>query len=167
MLLMSGPALVADTVAPERTGLAMSCISINLSLGLTLGPLLGGIMYDRVGWYGIFGVGFGILVIDILLRLVMIEKRVARGFDFQLPIEPETSKDAEESNKGVKERSKLPDVIALLLLPRFLAALWLTFIQATIISVFDTVLPLHLNQLFGWTSFQAGSYTPLGSQVDL
>jgi hypothetical protein len=37
-----------------------------------------------------------------------------------------------------------------------LGALWLTFIQATIISVFDTVLPLHLNQLFGWTSFQAG-----------
>jgi MFS family permease len=159
MLLMLGPALVADTVPPERTGLAMSCISINLNLGLTLGPLLGGIMYDRVGWYSIFGVGFGILVIDILLRLVMIEKSVARGFDFQLPIETDPSKDAEESKEHVKVRSKLPSVIALLRLPRLLAALWLTFIQATIISVFDTVLPVHLNQLFGWTSFQAGFNT--------
>jgi MFS family permease len=157
---MLGPALVADTVPPERTGLAMSCISINLNLGLTLGPLLGGIMYDRVGWYGIFGVGFGILIIDILLRLVMIEKSVARGFDSPLPFEAETSRDAEQSNEPLKVRCKLPGIIALLRLPRLLAALWITFIQATIISVFDTVLPLHLNQLFGWTSFQAGS-TPL------
>jgi MFS family permease len=157
MLLMLGPALVADTVPPERTGLAMSCISINLNLGLTLGPLLGGIMYDRVGWYGIFGVGFGILVIDILLRLVMIEKSVARAFDFPPQMKENTTQDT-ESNECVKlkARSKLPGVISLLRLPRLLGALWLTFIQATIISVFDTVLPFHLNQLFGWTSFQAG-----------
>lgn len=150
----------------------MSCMSINLNVGLTLGPLLGGIVYDRVGWYAIFGVGLGVLFIDIFLRLAMIEKSVARKW--KSPAVQATFHDGEmldqnlssEKSTGSPSR-KLPAVIALLRSPRLLVALWLALIQASVISAFDTVLPLHLNQLFGWTSFQAGLYSydyisPLG-----
>lgn len=145
----------------------MSCISVNLNLGLTLGSLLGGIVYDRVGWYGLFGVGLGILLIDVFLRIVMIEKSVARQWEDQSKqkedetLGVEKSSDNESSQKS-KKLQKLPDIIALLRFPRLLAALWLLFIQAVVISAFDTVLPLRLNQLFGWTSFQAGLHHPLG-----
>ena len=58
--------MIADTVSPNKIGVAMAWMSIQLNLGLTLGPLLGGIVYDRVGWYGTFALGCGFLGLDIL-----------------------------------------------------------------------------------------------------
>ena len=162
-LSVIGPALIVDTVPPEKTGLAMSCISINLSLGLTLGPLSGGTVYARAGWYGIFGLGLSVLLIDIFLRLLILEKNVVQELESQTDQDKfnDTETDIEQpgqilTTKEPMRKQKLPDVVALLRIPRLLAALWLTFIQAIVISAFDTVLPLHLNQLFGWTSLQAG-----------
>lgn len=132
---------------------------MNLSLGLTLGPLLGGIVYARAGWYGIFGLGLGVLLIDIFLRLLMLEKSVVQELaeDKSNDIEPDVEQQIQiPTTKDHVRIQKLPEVVALLRIPRLLAALWLTFTQAVVISAFDTVLPLHLNQLFGWTSLQAG-----------
>jgi MFS family permease len=158
--LRLGLALVANTVKPEKIGVAMACVSIQLNLGLTLGPLLGGIVYDKIGWYGTFASGFGILGIDILLRLVMIEKHVADRYRPQENNEIQVEKTEHvESIQSKSRKCQIPEVIRLLKFPRLLAAMWLTFTQATMVSAFDAVLPLHLNQLFGWTSFQAGVHS--------
>jgi len=42
------------------------------------GPLLGGVVYDRAGYYAVFAMGFAVIGLDIVLRLIMIEKRRAR-----------------------------------------------------------------------------------------
>lgn len=155
--LTTGLAMIADTVNPNKIGRAMTWISIQLNLGLTLGPLLGGIVYDRVGWYGTFALGFGFLGLDILLRIIVIEKRTA---DRYRPNEEneilETKEDEDRVIGTSRKESRIPEVIHLLRFPRLLAGMWLTFTEATIISAFDAMLPLHLNELFGWTAFQAG-----------
>lgn len=46
-----GLALLVDTVGRERVGESMGVVSVALSLGMFLGPLLGGIVYDKGGYY--------------------------------------------------------------------------------------------------------------------
>ena len=127
-------------------------------MGLSLGPMLGGIVYDKVGWYGVFALGFGFLGLDILLRLIIIEKHVAAPFRISSNLTEERSSLSEMQRRKLPKgkSAKTPEVIRLLRYPRMIAGMWLALAQATIISAFDAALPLHLNRLFGWTSFQAG-----------
>ena len=155
---MVGLALIADTVEEGKIGRAMAIISIQLNLGLSLGPMLGGIVYATVGWFGVFALGFGFLALDIVMRMVMIEKRVANSFRPSCSLTQGRSFPSEGECRSSMSRTpgKIPEVFRLLKYPRMMAGMWLALTQATIISAFDAALPLHLNQLFGWTSFQAG-----------
>jgi len=150
--------LIADTVEEGRVGRAMGIVSIQLNMGLFLGPMLGGIIYDKVGWYGVFELGCVFLGLDIVLRLVMIEKHVAAQFQPSSNMTEEQSLPSEVQflTPAKGKSTKSPEVIRLLKYPRMIAGMWLALAQATIISAFDAALPLHLNRLFGWTSFQAG-----------
>ena len=120
--------MIADTVGPNKVGIAMAWISIQLNLGLTLGPLLGGIVYGRVGWYGTFALGFGFLGLDILLRIIVIEKRTA---DRYCPNKGDDASDTKEDEDRIirtsHRGSRIPEVIRLLRSPRLLAGMWLTF----------------------------------------
>src|SRR5271167_3288654 len=123
---MLGLALVANTVKPEKIGVAMAWISIQLNLGLTLGPLLGGIVYDRVGWYGTFALGFGFLGLDILLRIIVIEKRTADRYCLNEGNEiPNTKEDEDCIIRTSRRGSRIPEIIRLLRSPRLLAGMWL------------------------------------------
>ena len=51
---------------------------------------------------------------------------------------------------------RFPPILRLLGSRRILAALWAILVQAGLLSAFDTVLPLYLNQIFGWNSLGAG-----------
>ncbi|KAJ5626783.1 MFS multidrug transporter [Penicillium herquei] len=69
-----GLALIADNVATERVGEAMGYTGIALTWGFLLGPSVGGIMYDSLGFYGTFAIPIALLGVDVILRLAMIEK---------------------------------------------------------------------------------------------
>ena len=71
-------ALLTDTVGPAGIGQAVGVIGIPVSIGPIVGPLLGGVIYAHGGYYAVFGLMFALLGVDAVLRLVMIEKRVAQ-----------------------------------------------------------------------------------------
>ncbi|KAH8892766.1 MFS general substrate transporter [Thozetella sp. PMI_491] len=70
-------ALLSDTVGQADIGKAVGIIGIPMSIGPIVGPLLGGVIYTYGGYYAVFGVMFALLAIDAVLRIVMIEKKVA------------------------------------------------------------------------------------------
>lgn len=72
-----GCALFVDTMG-NSVGVAMGYVNIAMSLGLLIAPVIGGIVYEAAGYYPVFYIAFGIVAMDILLRLAMIEKKVAR-----------------------------------------------------------------------------------------
>lgn len=72
-----GLALLADTFG-DKIGVAMGYSSIAMSFGLLVSPSIGGAVYNNVGYYAVYYVAFGCIVLDIILRLVLIEKKVAR-----------------------------------------------------------------------------------------
>ena len=72
-----GFALLVDTIGQESLGQAVGWVSYAFTLGLLLGPLLGGVVYDKGGYYATFSMAFGLIGCDIVLRLLVIEKKVA------------------------------------------------------------------------------------------
>lgn len=178
-----GLALLSDTVDKEYIGQAMGYIAGATSIGSLLGPLLGGVLYEYSGYYSVFALGFTIIGLDIFLRLVMIEKAVAKQWDTT----PDTSAtssgnvdssanpaeihqaDNNSNEKAVLENTldpvatgpktwsqRLPPVVALLRIPRLLAALLGCFVQSNSLGSFDSVLPLFVKDTFHWTSTGAG-----------
>lgn len=70
-------ALLADTMG-RNIGLSMGYVSIAMSVGLLIAPVIGGAVYAAEGYYPVYYVAFGVVVCDIIFRLVLIEKKVAR-----------------------------------------------------------------------------------------
>ncbi|KAJ4264798.1 hypothetical protein NW762_005041 [Fusarium torreyae] len=172
-----GLALVVDTVDKEHIGKAMGWISTACSLGILVAPLLGGVVYGKGGYYSVFAMCFGLLAVDIALRLVIIEVKDAKVWLDKA--DPTTSADPEgvfagepktENNEGIprqvtdeqtKEvsdpsRSPIRTLVKLLRQPRFVAALWGTFVQALINTALESTLPLLTHEIFGWDSIGAG-----------
>ncbi|CAK7220823.1 hypothetical protein SBRCBS47491_004320 [Sporothrix bragantina] len=181
-----GLALLADTMG-RRIGLAMGYVAISLSAGLLFAPLIGGAVYAGSGYYAVYYVAFGLIALDIILRLLLIEKKVAvqwiKADDLGVSPTAQTaaaaSSDApaadeeaavETSTAAVAARldstSALPPtppesstfqrICILLKSRRLIFALFGCAIDAGIMTAFDTVLPLYVQEVFDWSSTAAG-----------
>lgn len=163
-----GLALLVDTVGKDKLGAAMGSVSIFLSIGIALGPVLGGIVYDVGGYYAPFYMCFGILAIDILLRLVIIEKKKKKEekkMSNRLYTEADTTTTTTTTFSDFRQESlathgkkkfQVPPIISLLCSSRILAGCWLGFVAAFILSSFDAVLPLYLKDLWGFSPLDSG-----------
>lgn len=69
-----GLAIIADNVPADRVGEAMGHTTIALTWGFLLGPTAGGVMYEKLGFYGTFAVPVVLIVVDVVLRFAMIEE---------------------------------------------------------------------------------------------
>ncbi|KAI0012701.1 MFS general substrate transporter [Xylariaceae sp. FL0662B] len=72
-----GCALLVDTM-DNAVGVAMGYVGISMSVGLLIAPVIGGAVYAAAGYYAVYYIAFGVVAVDIVLRLFMIEKKVAR-----------------------------------------------------------------------------------------
>nr|POE59286.1 putative mfs-type transporter c18.02 [Quercus suber] len=73
-----GLALLVDTVGGDNIGQAMGVVGTSLSVALLLGPLLGGVVFSAAGYYSTYAIGFGLITLDIFMRISMIEKKAAK-----------------------------------------------------------------------------------------
>ncbi|KAK5109342.1 hypothetical protein LTR62_007111 [Meristemomyces frigidus] len=196
-----GLALLVDTVGSDGVGQAMGYVGLSMSLAILLAPLLGGIVFASAGYYAVFAMAFGLIVFDIILRLVMVEKKMAvrwlpveevvvtNGIDengghptdieddpagLTQPESSSTDKPSLISEKNVMTAtdptvpapgmskppgnfaSRLPAVIYLLSSRRVLSALWACMIMSSLLTAFDSVLPLYVRDTFHWNSLGAG-----------
>jgi MFS family permease len=178
---LKGLALLVDTVTESRVGQAMAWVSSAMSVGLILGPVLGGVIYQTRGYYSAFGLAFAFIGVDLVLRIILVEKKIAVRYTAVPPtrveenppvkvqeLTPPTGIDTEEepipppavAQAPIVHTSKIPTVIRILKYPRLLTALFLSFVQALILSAFDATLPLYLNRLFGYSALQSGIELP-------
>ncbi|KAJ5718465.1 hypothetical protein N7488_004111 [Penicillium malachiteum] len=166
-----GVALLVDTVGKDGLGQAIGYVSMSLSIGTVAGPLLGGVLYQNGGYYSVFGLAFGLIGIDIFLRLVLIEKKVAARWlspekrplsptsghcketltnrSAQSPT-PESVPSIENPEKPKKSRHPLRQVATLLSSPRLVVSLWGYFVVSLVLTSFDSVLPIFVENTFGW-----------------
>lgn len=202
----TGLALLVDTVGPEEIGTAMGYVGLSMSLAILLAPLLGGIVFQTAGYYSVYAMAFGLIILDIILRFAMIEpsnakkwlvepvreasasgeKSAAREPSMTNPQEDDSPSSATKEShldaRPIAERSashapsnaaeaaassdmpapirtivsRLPPVIFLFGSRRVLAALWACTMQATLLTSFDSILPLFVRNTFHWNSIGAG-----------
>jgi MFS family permease len=207
MVWTVGQALLVDTVGQKEIGKMLGWVSLSMSIGVLLAPLLGGVVYNGAGYYAVYYMAFGLIALDITLRLALIEKKIARQWDVDevgdserisvddqrdgddkieeaaegtisaqdrsdlqnVEEKPSTSSPSSElstSEEGQEARStppvavrppsKYPPVITLLKSRRLLAALWGCIIQGALMTSFDSVIPLFVQETFHWDSIGAG-----------
>ncbi|KAJ5055605.1 major facilitator superfamily domain-containing protein [Bipolaris maydis] len=163
-----GLALLADTVPQDQLATASGWLSTGMSLGMLISPLL--------------GVSYALIGLDVILRLLLVEKKVAVRWDASAigrrPVEAhdslggdttpqseasDASKTPAQSESSQLEmqrqgpprrrlRDRLPPVVSLLYSRRLLASLFCALIQALLLTAFDSVLAIHAAKTFNWTA---------------
>jgi MFS family permease len=168
----AGLALMVDTVGKDGLGQAIGYVSMAISVGTLGGPLLGGVVYQNGGYYAVFGLAFAFIGLDIIFRLLLIEKRHAMKWlvpelqppsaageystdkeatvASEMPMTPSTVSDTTEPRKPPPSRSAFARVTTLLSSPRLVVSLWGYFVISIVLASFDSVLPLFVQDTFGW-----------------
>lgn len=78
MVWVVGLALLAETVGQKQVGQFMGYVGMSSSIAAFLAPLLGGVVYEKAGYNAVFAMGFGLIVLDLIFRLSLVEKKDAR-----------------------------------------------------------------------------------------
>ncbi|KAI4105686.1 MAG: hypothetical protein L6R37_002585 [Teloschistes peruensis] len=178
-----GLALLVDTVGRDNIGQWMGTALSSSSFGLIVSPLLGGIVYAKAGYMAVFGMAMGLIIFDIVMRLIMIEKKTAakytdvkdltpaNGFYGTFTTEQEVRNEQTNNARSPTEsqdvpsdgqkdprrkKGRMPTILVLLGMPRLLAAIYGIFVNVSILAAFDGVLPIYVKRLFGWNSLNAG-----------
>ena len=79
-----------------------------ISAGSIWAPFLGGVLYKKVGYAAVMGVSFGILGVDFLLRILMIEKKVARRYGLG-ESKDSANGDTEEQDQESQDEDQMAD----------------------------------------------------------
>ncbi|KAJ5618726.1 MFS general substrate transporter [Penicillium herquei] len=150
---------LSDNIAPENMGKAMGLAMSFVSTGIMSGPTVSGALLELAGYWAAWAVPFSLLCIDLGARLIMLERpRVGKQKDRStaqpqdeaplLPSEPSAG-DSEMANSRGFYRIILTD-------GRAIVGLLNTLLFSAMLSAFDSMLPLHLRDVFNWGSLPAG-----------
>ncbi|KAF9885708.1 hypothetical protein FE257_012690 [Aspergillus nanangensis] len=156
MVTVAGLALLTDSVAFDNLGQSIGYLGSAIALGFLLGPLLGGLVYDAAGYQAVFAMSFAIIGVDLIMRVAVIEKKVARLWIHESP-ETTSAEHEHDDHETQSHASSNPDLVkspklALLLIarqPRVIISSWALLVQGILYSAFDSVwalFPRHLEQ---------------------
>lgn len=181
-----GFALLIDTVGSKVIGQWMGYVIACMSVGMTISPFIGGILYEKVGYLSLFVVMFALIALDILMRIVMVEKKVAlkpqppRKFrdygTLSLNIDQAICEQPKLNPEGVFDPDAEPrkptipllgpasihpirrnvPLIVLLTSPRVLTSIYGVVISTVTLTSFDSVLPIFVERTFGLRSIGGG-----------
>lgn len=108
-----GLALIRDTVGSDKLGVTIGTMFSFISVGELVAPVLGGIIYDKAGNGAVFAMAFSLLGLDFIMRLFVIEKKIARKYGLEdnnkKPASAPSSQEDQdpESGNGAGENSPL------------------------------------------------------------
>ncbi|OTA54469.1 MFS transporter-like protein [Hypoxylon sp. EC38] len=170
-----GLAMILDTVGPEHLGKVVGSIFSFISVGELMAPVIGGVLYEKTGYSGVFGVASGVLGLDFLMRLLVVEKKTAAKYYMSHDGEdsgdregnsterdallPNKKQDDENSYKIRHEPNRIVRALPILICfrsSRLIVGFSLAFVQASLLAVFDATIPTEAQSLFNFTSLQAG-----------
>jgi len=170
-----GMALLMDTVGSENLGEAIGTVFSIISVGELLAPVVGGVAYERFGSTAVFGVGFFLIAVDLVMRILLVEKKTAAEY---APLENCSSTSSLTDEESATEQTplvgkhdaledwKIPPnqptwvqtfpIVYCLRNPRLLVAMVFSLVQAIVIGVYDATLPIETQELYNFNSLQAG-----------
>ncbi|KAJ5820971.1 uncharacterized protein N7525_010255 [Penicillium rubens] len=142
-------AIVADTASPEKRGEYMAFVSTSYTWGVISGPVIGGLLFDHFGVHGAFAFPVFMLICDVILRIMILEKG---NREESLP--PLAGEEAPllPPKDGSKASLHLRDFVDM----RFMTAVLSEITISSILAAFETTLPLFTMEAYKWSSTNAG-----------
>ncbi|KAJ5318974.1 uncharacterized protein N7506_011678 [Penicillium brevicompactum] len=174
MVSVAGLSIVTDAVDRGSLGQMFGYIGTAMTLGFMSGPMLGGVVYQVGGFYALFGMAFGILALDLFLRLAVVEKRIAERWlcvsegeqptqeNGYIPEQPlygaigDVGNGAQDAHIALEISKGTFAMGQLLRQPRILISLWAVVVGALVVSAFDATLPIFVQNTFDWDVLGAG-----------
>ena len=156
MVNVAGLALVVDVVDKEHLGEILGYLGTASMIGIISGPPLAGLVYYAGGYYAVCALAFAMIAVDLVLRVVVIEKRAVDRL-----VKPADSPADGGDNDDIMEvsrngyasfpRAQIEDavpqsgskggfaILTLLKQPRMLITLWAFMAEGIVTASFDAV----------------------------
>jgi MFS family permease len=143
-------------------------VTVAIAVGTSGGPLVAGVLFDLGGYWVAWSSVLLVVIFDVILRCLMIERlpNDHQPVDTR-PIEQDTERDAllpplnqseevREEEALIDERTGIQFYWCLFTNGRFLGGVISYVCFAILNASFDTTLPLHVRDTFGWGSLPSG-----------
>jgi len=112
MVWIVGLALLCDTAPEKKVGRQLGMAMTGLSVGLLVGTPAGGSLYSRFGFRAPFIFGEICTAVDLILRLLIIERDAAMKWGYDPSVGQQLDPVANLETSSSPQQSSLPDVIA-------------------------------------------------------
>ncbi|KAF3136172.1 hypothetical protein TWF703_005817 [Orbilia oligospora] len=169
-----GFATLRDSIHGSNMGKAAGLIQGFVSVGALSGPAVAGLLLELTGYWITWGSALLLLVVDIVMRLLMIEQRKVKT-NLSSPQEPapeETNEnsalipgastqsyDSVKDNEPPAAQSKISTLSFYKIIfsqRRVLTALLCSTTYSAMLASFSTTIPTHVKFAFGWGSLPTG-----------
>ncbi|KAJ6110737.1 hypothetical protein N7486_002972 [Penicillium sp. IBT 16267x] len=160
MLTVSGLAILTDAVDKHQLGHMVGYVSTAMILGFMSGSPIGGMIFEFGGYFTVLGIAFGLIALDMLLRLSVVEKKVAvrwRTLPEYCPYKGHTYISGYFSCETIFNRGDIPHnigtnsslaLVKLLQQSRILISLWAVIVSALVMSALDATLAVFVQDIF-------------------
>lgn len=164
---VSGLAFLNSRVTAGYIGTAMGYVSVGTAMGEILGPIIGGTMYEHAGHFAVLGLVCGILGLDILFRLLLIDEPATESHlnedvvDDGEPLltgEAQTGVESAQSSVAPPDDIKLHyiSILGFQLDKDLCATYYAACIIGTIRYAFESALVVFVNTQFSWSTSAGG-----------
>ncbi|KAF1972864.1 MFS general substrate transporter [Bimuria novae-zelandiae CBS 107.79] len=163
-----GFAMLTDAAGSKHMGKALGFAGSFITAGIVTGPAVGGAMLDWFGYWPAWAVPLALLAVDFIARLAMFEERDS---------EKDTANPTNEAAPLLQDPASTPTTTPneakdpargfysiMFRRGQTYAAIFNVMAFSMILSGFDTTLPIHLRDTFGWSPAPIGSIF-LGLQI--
>lgn len=172
-----GLATVADRVGEGDVGKVMGVVMSCVTAGPIMGPTVSGLLFEALGYWPTWTVPFFVLILDFIARLLMVEEpKEATPDSLKGVTQPDLQeadnedrallsgvRDAYQTiSKDIPAQDKADPITILGFYREILSSgsvvlsLIISILAMFIISSFDTTLPLHVQEIFGWGTSTTG-----------
>lgn len=141
-----GMALLADTLPTNQLGVAMGTIGSVVSLAMVTAPVLGGTIFHHFGYEAVFYVLGGFLLLDVVLRLLMIERKDALQYGVLCDEETDSEADGENRTLLPGEPTVQKSLLSMVLV--YTSAIWADVVTTLPDCIMDSVHQLRYSR---WT----------------
>ncbi|KAJ5752064.1 hypothetical protein N7520_008981 [Penicillium odoratum] len=162
-LWVVGMATMAENLGTEHMGKIAGLTSTLTSAGTTAGPVLGGLLFELGGYWCAWAGVAVFLLVDIFMRLIMIEKPVKPGRVTEdrerepLLQDAAPAVDGEQSDRPVSiEVRGWGFHVCVFGETRFSAGIFSDYVYALLIGSFESTLAVHVRAAFGWRALHVG-----------
>jgi MFS family permease len=158
-----GYTMMFDKVGSKGLGRALGYASLAMSLGWFLGPVVGGLIYAHAGYLAVFSPAIGLIAVEILLRVLMVEDRpraigVVDSGDFPPSDDGgeigETTPLLRSEQLSTTTQPSTNAMFVLMSSPRLVIGISANCILCLLTVSADSVLPVFIKDVFDFDSSQ-------------